>query len=160
MKENGRVTFKDGNNQFLLSDKFRNKQEVTPYSNSMKGLWYNTVLSNTYFSAYNIKYVQDNIRYNVYKQTNNIIDYQNLDTLKNIMRAIFLKYSENRKEDLKNQILTLNDIVINFCVKEVTSGLDSYLKYIRDVSRIPDPIQHPNNTGIKGEEPLELRRFY
>ena len=160
MKENGRVTITPGQNQFLLSDRFRNKQEVTPYTNSMKGLWYNTVLSNSYFSAYNIKYVQDNIRYIVYNKTNNIIDYQNLDTLKNIMRAIFLKYSENRKNDLKNQIFTLNDIVINYCVNEVISGLDTYIKYIRDISTIPEPIQHPHNTGVRGEEPLELRRFY
>ena len=88
---NGRVVFTD--NQFNLSDQFRNKEGITPYSNSMKGLWYNTELSNTYFSAENIKYVQDNIRYDIFKQTNNIIGNQDLDTLKNIMRSIFLKYS-------------------------------------------------------------------
>ena len=159
MKENGRVIFKE-NNQFLLSDKFRNKEEITSYSSSMNGIWYNTVLSNTYFSAPNIKFIHDNIRHEVYKKTNYIIDKQNIDTLKNIMRSFFLKFSKNSKEDLKNQIFVLNSLVIDFCVKEIIPSLESYLKYIDDVSKIPDPIHHPHNTGTRGENPIELRRFY
>tara|TARA_Y100000389_G_C17408936_1_gene489710 strand:- start:633 stop:1112 length:480 start_codon:yes stop_codon:yes gene_type:complete len=159
MKENGRVIFKE-NNQFLLSDQFRNKEEVTSYSNSMNGLWYNTSLSNSYFSAQNIKYIHDTVRHTVFKKTNHIIDKQNIDTIKNIMRSFFLKFSKNNKEDLKNQILVLNKLVIDFCVKEIIPSLESYLKYIDDVSNIPEPIHHPHNTGVKGEQPLELSRFY
>ena len=144
MKENGRVVFKE-NNQFMLADQIRNKEEITSYSNSMNGLWYNTVLSNTYFSA---------------PKTNYIIDQQNIDTIKNIMRSFFLKFSKNNKDELKNQILVLNSLVIDFCVKEIIPSLESYLKYIKDVSTIPDPIHHPHNTGVRGEDPLELRRFY
>tara|TARA_R110002072_G_scaffold100929_2_gene222497 strand:- start:218 stop:697 length:480 start_codon:yes stop_codon:yes gene_type:complete len=159
MKENGRVIFKQ-NNQFLIADKSRNREEITPYSNSMKGLWYNTVLSNTYFSSDNIKFVHDNIRHGVFKKTNYIIDKQNIDSIKNIMRSIFLKFSKNNKEDLKNQIYDLDQIVIDLCVKEIIPSLESYLKYIEDISTIPEPIHHPHNTGVKGEQPLELRRFY
>lgn len=159
MKENGRVIFKE-NNQFMLADQFRNKEEITSYSSSMNGLWYNTVLSNTYFSGENIKYIHDNIRHIVYKKTNYIIDQQNIDTIKNIMRSFFLKFSKNNKDDLKNQILVLNNLVIDFCVKEIIPSLESYLKYIEDVSTIPDPIHHPHNTGVRGEDSLELRRFY
>ena len=159
MKENGRVIFKE-NNQFLLGDQFRHKEEITSYSNSMNGLWYNTVLSNSYFSSENIKYIHDNVRHIVFKKTNYIIDKQNIDTLKNIMRSFFLKFSKNNKANLKNQIFVLNNLVIEFCVKEIIPSLESYLKYIEDVSRIPDPIHHPHNTGVRGEQPLELRRFY
>jgi hypothetical protein len=159
MKENGRVIFKE-NNQFLIADKSRNREEITPYSNSMNGLWYNTVLSNTYFSAQNIKFIHDNIRHAVFLKTNYIIDNQNIDSIKNIMRSIFLKFSKNNKEYLKNQIFILDQIVIDFCVKEIIPSLESYLKYIEDISTIPDPIHHPHNTGVRGEQPLELRRFY
>ena len=157
MKENGRVVF---NNQFLLADKFRHKEEITPYSDSMKGLWYNTILSDTYFSAANIKYIQDNIRYNVYTKTNKVIDEQNIDTIKNIMRSIFISHSKNRKDNIKGQITELDNLVINFCVKDILSSLTSYLQYMKDISTIPNPIQLPNNTCIKGQNPLELRSFY
>ena len=157
MKENGRVIF---NNQFLLSDKFRNKEEITSYSDSMKGLWYNTILSEAYFSADNIKYIQDKIRYNVFNKTDKVIDQQSIDTLKNIMRSIFLKFSKNRKENIKQQITDLDNIVINYCVTEIIGSLESYLIYMKDISNIPTPIGLPNNTGVKGERPLELKRFY
>ena len=159
MNKNGRVVFKE-NNQFLLSDKFRHKEEISPYSDSMKGLWYNTVLSNTYFSAENIKIIHDNLRYAVYNKTTHVIDQQNIDTIKNIMRSVFLKYSKNNKTNLKNQIFVLNNIVLDYCTKEIISSLASYLKYIEDVSTIPEPIHHPHNTGVRGEKSLELRRFY
>ena len=159
MKENGRVIFKE-NNQFLMGDQFRNREEITSYTNSMNGLWYNTALSNNFFSAENIKIIHDNIRHSVYLSTNYIIDTQNMDTLKNIMRAIFLKYSKNNKDNIKNQIYELDQIVIEFCVKEIIPSLESYLKYVEDISTIPDPIHHPHNTGVRGEQPLELRRFY
>ena len=159
MKENGRVIFKE-NNQFMLADQFRNKEEITSYSNSMNGLWYKTVLSNTYFSGENITYIHDNIRHNVYKKTNYVIDQQNIDTIKNIMRSLFLKFSKNNKDDLKKQIFVLNNLVIDYCVKQIIPSLESYLKYIEDVSTIPEPIHHPHNTGVIGENSLELRRFY
>ena len=74
--------------------------------------------------------------------------------------TFFLKFSKNNKDDLKNQILVLNNLVIDFCVKEIIPSLESYLKYIEDVSTIPDPSHHPHNTGVRGEDSLELRRFY
>ena len=159
MKENGRVIFKE-NNQFLIGDQFRNREEITSYTNSMNGLWYNTSLSNTFFSAENIKFIHDTIRHSIYLKTNYIIDTQNIDTIKNIMRAIFLKFSKNNKENIKNQIYELDKIVIDFCVKEIIPSLESYLKYVEDISTIHEPIHHPHNTGVKGEQPLELRRFY
>ena len=157
MKENGRVIF---NNQFLLGDKFRHREEISAYTDSMKGLWCNTILSDTYFSAGNIKYVQDNIRYNVYNKTERVIDQQNIDTLKNIMRSIFLKFSKNRKDNLKQQINDLDNIVIDYCVNEIVGSLKGYLKYMEDISSMHNPIDLPDNTGVKGERSLELRRFY
>ena len=157
MKENGRVIF---NNQFMLADQVRATKEVTPYSNSMKGLWYDTVLSKSYFSKENIKYIIDNIRYRIFKITNNVVEAPDLDTLKNVMRSIFLKFSKNLKTNIKNQISDLDEIVIEFCVKEMSGSLTSYLKYIEDVSTMPVPLSKPNNTNIKGDKSLELRTFY
>ena len=157
MNQNGRVIF---NNQFMLSDQFRSKKEVTPYSNSMKGLWYDTILSEAYFSKKNIKYIQDNIRYNIFQKTNKVISDPNLDTLKNVMRAIFLKFSKNLKTDIKKQIYDLDEIVIKFCIKEISGSLTSYLKYIEDVSTLPIPLSKPEFTNVKGDNSLELRSFY
>ena len=72
------------------------------------------------------------IRYNIYKQTNDIIGNQNLDTLKNIMRSIFLKYSKNNKNNIKSQIYDLDKIVIDYCINEIKGSIISYKKYMEE----------------------------
>ena len=76
------------------------KNEKTNYSNAMKYDHPNTLLSTTFFSLENIQIIQNGIRSGVYEMTNkqHIIDEQDYDTIKTIMRSVFMQYSLNQEK--------------------------------------------------------------
>ena len=55
-----------------------------------------------------------------------------MNTLKIIMRSVFLQYSANMNDNIKEQIKALNDIVITYCVPNIYSETKGYLKYLHD----------------------------
>jgi hypothetical protein len=63
---------------------------------AVKGLIEETGLSNLFFSKENTKVLQDTIRYDVYKRTNLVIDYQSENELYIVMRSILLQYGNFR----------------------------------------------------------------
>ena len=69
-----------------------------------------TILSRAYFCDKNIQIIHNAIRATVYKNSNNnyLIGQQNEDTLKIIMRSIFLQYSRNDPNNITQQISKLN----------------------------------------------------
>ena len=108
---NGRVNILGNNipDVFQLYDRVPVNEKITSYRQALTGNWENNMVSNVYFSADNIQIVQNGIRAGVYKKSNKrfIIGPQDLDTLKIIMRSIFLQHSLN---DSKN--ITMNDILL------------------------------------------------
>ena len=95
---NGRIDIKTPNTSklFQMYDKIPSNQ-CTTFRNPTNGLWNDTILSNAFFSSYNIEILQNGIRAGVYKLSNSqyIIGPQDGDSLKIIMRSIFLQYSSN-----------------------------------------------------------------
>ena len=79
---------------FQMYDKIPVNQ-CTTFRNPTEGLWDNTALSNAFFSAENMVIIQNGIRVGVYKKSNGqyVISDQDGDTLKIIMRSIFLQNS-------------------------------------------------------------------
>lgn len=130
-------------NQFELHDKMINKS--SPYMDAMQGIFYNTELSNTFFSKENIQIIQNGIRAGVYKKSKNtfIIDEQNVDTIKIIMRSIFLQHAINSPDNIKEQIERLNKLVFEFAIPKVYNEAIGYIKYCKDASTIPDPLPPP-----------------
>jgi hypothetical protein len=143
---NGRIDIQspDTRSLFNMYDKIPAHQ-CTTYRNPLEGQWDDSTLSNAYFSKENIQIIQNGIRAGVYKQSNNqyIVAPQDCDSLKIVMRSIFLQYSANLPGNISSQIEALNQMVLNFCIQQVYSEAKGYMKYLSDASNMYVPIAHP-----------------
>jgi hypothetical protein len=143
---NGRVDIKTPNtcNLFAMYDKIPAHQ-CTTLRNPTEGLWENTVLSDVFFSNKNIQIIQNGIRAGVYKQSRGVyvIGPQDCDSLKIIMRSVFLQYSSNMKNNITHQVHELNQLVLNYCIQQIYSEAKGYMQYLVDASTMYTPIQHP-----------------
>jgi hypothetical protein len=143
---NGRVDIKTPNTSdlFKMYDKIPANQCVT-FRNPTEGLWDDTYLSQAFFSKENIQILQNGIRAGVYKKSNGqyTIGPQDCDSLKIIMRSVYLQYAANQVNNIPEQINELNKIVLNYCIQQVYSEAQGYLKYIDDASTLVVPIAHP-----------------
>ena len=159
---NGRVDIKTPNTSklFEIYDKIPANQCVT-FRNPTEGLWDDTVLSQVYFSEQNIRILQNGIRNGVYNRSNGqyVIGPQDCDSLKVIMRSVFLQHSENKKDNIRNQVTELNKIVLNYCVQQVFSEAQGYIKYISDASTLVVPIAHPIMANNSDRE-LEFKTWF
>jgi hypothetical protein len=159
---NGRVDIKspDTSNLFAMFDKIPANQCAT-FRNPTEGLWDETYLSKAFFSQENIQMLQNGIRSGVYERSNGqyLIAPQDCDSLKIIMRSVYLQYSANQPFNVTQQIEELNKIVLNYCIQQVYGEAQGYLKYIDDASTLVVPIAHPvmaNNT----DRTLELKTWF
>ena len=143
---NGRVDIKTPNTSklFQMYDKIPAHQ-CSSYRNPTEGLWDETTLSNLFFSRENIKIIQNGIRAGVYKKSNGqyTIGPQDCDSLKIIMRSVYLQYAANQINNVSDQVAELNQIVLNYCVQQVYGEAQGYMKYINDASTLVVPIAHP-----------------
>jgi len=156
---NGRVDLL-GHSPIALFDAIPVDSKATPYLNATQGGWYDTPLSMAFFSTENVGSIQNQLRHSVYKKTGKTIAIQDYDTLKSIMRSVFLTASRNLAGDIKGQITCLNGHVLDVSCKSVLSGLTSYTAYIRDVSTLAVPMQLPTLSSTKGQDPLEFKRWF
>jgi Family of unknown function (DUF5761) len=162
MNNNGRVDIKSPSTSTLFSmfDKIPANQCVT-FRNPTEGLWDETYLSKAFFSQENIQMLQNGIRAGVFQRSNGqyLIGPQDCDSLKIIMRSVYLQYSANQPNNVTQQIEELNNIVLNYCVQQVYGEAQGYIKYIDDASTLVVPIAHPvmaNNT----DRTLELKTWF
>ena len=158
--ENGRIILSDESqmNQFDLYDKIPTKTE--DYVEAMNGNFYNTCLSKAFFSAENQEILQNGIRAGVYKKSNNeyIIAKQNSDSLKTIMRSVYLQNCKNLPNDITGQIEALNKIIIDYCVKDIYGEAKSYMKYRHDLSTLVQPLDKPLQND-RDYKQLEFKNF-
>ncbi len=149
---NGRVDIKTPNTSklFNMYDKIPAHQ-CTTFRNPTEGLWDETILSKVFFSNKNIQLLQNGLRMGIYNKSNGqyVIGPQDCDTLKIIMRSVYLQNSANLPSNVKEQVQQLNKMVLDYCIQQVYGEAQGYMKYINDVSTLPVPISHPvmaNNT--------------
>ncbi len=158
----GRVNIKspDTSALFQMYDKIPANQCVT-FRNATEGLWDETALSQAYFSQQNIQIVQNGIRAGVFKRSNGqyTIGPQDCDSLKTIMRSVFLQYSANQPTNITQQIEQLNKIVLDYCIQQVYSEAQGYMKYIDDASTLVVPLAHPVMTS-NNDRQLELKSWF
>lgn len=147
---NGRVNIMGNNNTdcFKLYDKIHVNDEDTFYKTAMVGNWDNSLLSDTFFSSDNINIIQNDIRAGVYNGSNKrfLIGKQDEDTLKMIMRSIFLQYSKNGQTHIKQQVTDLNKMVSDYAIPQVMGEAVGYVKYKNDASVMYTPIERPVST--------------
>lgn len=143
---NGRIDIKspDTSNLFNMYDKIPAHQ-CTTYRGALEGQWDTSTLSDAYFSEQNVNYLQAKIREGVYAKSEGQykIGEQDCDALKIIMRSIYLQYSANLSSSIKEQIESLDTMVLNYCIPQVFSEAKAYMKYLSDASSMYIPMEHP-----------------
>ena len=160
---NGRInilTHDKNNIMFKMKDNIPINSKKD-FRGAMTGNWYNTRLSDVFFSKENIQILQNGIRKGVYELSNKqfIISEQNEDELKIIMRSIFLQYSKNLKNNIKEQISSLNNLVLNYAINQVYSESIGYIKFKYDVSTMYEPISRPTLSRTNDKQ-LELKKWF
>jgi len=162
MNVNGRVNILEEHSQnvFSLYDKIPIDQKITSYNDAMTGNFENSNLSRAFFSAKNIIIIQNALMAGVHKASNGRfnIGYQNEDTLKIIMRSVFLQHSANLCTNITEQIVELNKIVTEYCIPKLCSEASAYIKYKNDVSTLAVPLNRPISTY--NNNVLELKNFF
>jgi hypothetical protein len=159
---NGRVNIKTPNTStlFQMYDKIPANQCVT-FRNATEGLWNSSSLSNAFFSQQNIQIIQNAIRAGVYNKSNGqyTIGPQDCDSLKIVMRSVFLQNSANQPNNITQQISQLNKIVLDYCIQQVYGEAQGYMKYIDDASTLVVPISHPVMANDNDRQ-LELKPWF
>lgn len=160
-KNQGRINLKNENGTPLYFQDMIKNNDRANYSNVLKHTLNESKLSRRYFSEENINIIQSAIKERVNQKTNNkyIIKDQQVEQLKMVMKSIFLQYSLNKEYDIPNQINSLNELVIKYCVPNVYSELMSYVKYLKDISSLPEPIDFPQHI-VCNDKTLELKPFF
>lgn len=129
---------------------------------ALKGIQTESILSQLFFSKKNIDTIQNQIRYNVWEQSNkqHIIGRQSDTELEIIMRSIYLQYARNLPENIKGQIEELNTMVLDYCIPNILSEVEQYLSYKTNVSNLPKPLSRPENLSNAGTKTLVLNNFF
>jgi hypothetical protein len=160
---NGRVDILSPNTNtlFAMSDRMA-VSKGTDYRDAMTGNWSNTQLSQSFFSAKNIQILQNGIRAGVFKKSNQqyIIDNQNEDELRIIMRSIFLQNAKNLATNIPEQITQLNQLILDYAVRQVYGETEGYMKYKRDASTLVVPLSLPILSSMKSSKQLELKKWF
>jgi len=147
---NGRVnivTPEDPFIRFKMHERIANKNKASNYFDALTGNLEWNVLAQVYFSAENIQIIQNGLRAGVYMMSNKNINVppQNIDTLKIIMRSIYLQHARHLPEDITGQVESLNKLVLDFAVPSVYNEAIGYMKYTQDQSSLVVPLEHPKN---------------
>ena len=138
------------------------KTEKSFSGDMLRGNWEHTALSESFFTQKNAEYLQQQIRKEVYRRSGDkkyIIDNQDVDELKMIMRAIYLQYAKNNPFNIEGQIAELNDIIVEWCVPRILSEIDHYHYYLKDISHMPVPLPQPMNMSSAGTRSLPLQPY-
>ena len=145
---NGRVSDVDIFDNVTLTSKGDVSMEQDNQATAVKGIVEETALSTIYLSEQNTKVLHDTIRYEVYKMTNIVVDYQSDKDLYIIMRSILLQHGNFKVSGqyLLYEIHKLNKLVVSYSAKEVASNVLQYKGYISDLEKLPIPIDRPNFT--------------
>ena len=105
-----------------------------------------------YFSGKNIEYLQREIRIRVYGRAKYVIQDQDVNELQIVMKSVYFQYGKNLREKVNEQMDTLNEIVLNYCVNNIISNIELYMTYKKNVSYTPVPLELPkyiSSSGLK-----------
>lgn len=161
---NGRVNIVEPESPdavFKMQERLAVKNKATEYRNALSGIFEDNLLSKVFFSAENVQILQNGIRAGVYEMSEKkfVIAPQNVDTLKIVMRSIYLQYSEHREHDVTGQVERLNNLVLNYCIPTVFSEAIGYQKYRLDQSTLVVPLELPQHHDREYKQ-LQLKRWF
>ena len=161
---NGRVNIVEPpvpNMRMKMHEKLAVKNKATEFREAIGGIWESNVLSQVFFSEGNIQIIQNGLRAGVYKMSNNqyVIAPQNIDTLKMIMRSIYLQHAEHYENNITGQVEILNKLVLDYAIPSVYNEAIGYEKYIQDQSTLVVPLELPRHHDREYKQ-LELKKWF
>jgi hypothetical protein len=166
--QNGRVSFAQtpsaGGLTVPDSAGFAHPTKVEPnfMGDMLRGNWEANDVAKRFFTASNVSILQAAIRKGVYERSGSkkyIIDEQDVDELKMIMRGIYLQYAKNNPFDVEGQVKELNDLIIQWCVPRIVSEIDHYYYYLNDISHLPIPLAQPMSMSGAGTKSLPYQPY-
>jgi len=122
-----------------------------------------TPLNAIFFSDANIEKLQADIRNQVYLMSGDkkfVIDRQNDDDLKIIMRSYYLMFGKNDENRVSEELAELNGRVVGYCAGKIYSEVDFHMFYLKDLEEFAPPIANPMNTQVYGTRTSELKSFF
>lgn len=134
--------------------------EVNFANDMLRGNWGHTALSDAFFTRTNAGRIQQEIKKEVYRMSGSkkyMIDDQDVDELKMIMRAMYLQYSKNSPYNIEGQIADLNKLVVEWAAPRIMSEIDQYQYYLNDISHLPIPLEKPLNMSSAGTKSLPFQ---
>jgi len=161
---NGRVNIVEPESPdavFKMQERLAVKNKATEYRDALSGVWEDNLLAQAFFSAENIQILQNGLRAGVYEMSEKkfVIAPQNIDTLKIVMRSIYLQYAEHRTDGITAQIERLNRLVLNYCIPTVYGEAVGYQKYRLDQSTLVMPLSIPEHHDRQYKQ-LELKPWF
>lgn len=161
---NGRINLmepQDANVIFKMQEKIAIKNKSTPYREALAGTWEDNLMSKAYFSEKNVQILQNGLRAGVYEMSDqkHMISPQNVDTLKIIMRSIYLQHAKHYVDNITEQIKELNKLVLEYAVPTVYKEVIGYVKYLEDQSTIAMPLSMPKHHDRQYKQ-LELKNYF
>jgi len=162
--QNGRVNLHSEPNSSVpdLGFNYPKQTEQSFAGDMLRGNWEHTALSDAFFTRTNTEVIQAEIRKEVYRMSGPqkyVIDDQDVDELKMIMRAMYLQYAKNNPFNIEGQIDELNKLVIEWSVPRIISEIDQYQHYLKDISHLPVPLEKPLNMSSAGTKSLPFRNM-
>ena len=133
---------------------------VTAGADGIRGNWEANLLNQTFFSEANFQIVQNKIRYEVHRKTQRVIDPQSTDDMFMVMRATYLQFGKNQPTNIAAQVAELNQRVAEFCVPKIVAEMEMYQTYLKDISSMPVPLEHPMNQSSAGTKSLPFKPFF
>ena len=143
---------------FIQNLNVQNKEKF----NKLTGTFCKSKLSNLYFSQVNVDFIQDQIIERIYKKSKgkHVISKQSEDELIIIMRSIYLQYGKNAETNLQQQINSLNERVLDYCVNNVMMNIEQHYAYLKDLTKEQEIMDKPQYVHIKGEKTLMPNHFF
>jgi hypothetical protein len=135
--------------------------EINFAGDMLRGNWEHTPLSNAFFTRSNATRIQRDLKQSVYRMSGPkkyIIDDQDVDELKMIMRAMYLQYAKNETFNIEGQINELNKLVIDWAAPRIMSEISQYNYYLNDISHLPIPLEKPLNMSSAGTKSLPFQK--
>jgi len=163
-KYNGRVNILEPENpdiQFQMFEKISVKNTASEYREALVGEWENNVLAQVYFSKENTQIIQNALRAGVYNMSDQkyLIPNQNIDTLKIIMRSIYMQYAKHYATNITKQVEDLNQLVLDYAIPSVYNEAHAYMKYMQDQSSLVVPLELPQHHDREYKQ-LELKPWF
>lgn len=131
-------------NEYVLRASSAFRQDVSP-------------LLKSFFSDANMQNIQKQLKSQVRKNTNQVIDTQSYNELFIVMQYIYSNFARHCTED---HVDFLNQLVLSELVPMVSSNILQYMNYLKDISQNYKPMERSANPSIKGTDVNEFKSFF